>query len=85
MPITSSVDAAMEVALDLTTAFKHPHPSTPFADVGHAQLSALRQLAEIFSSTMPPSTAPAPVPTQLKPENPSLLQNKQSIASNPRV
>ena len=41
MPKTSSVDAAMEAALDLTNALQNPHPITPFANVGHAQLSAL--------------------------------------------
>ena len=36
MPSTSSADAAMEAARDLTAALQNPHPSSPFAPIKDA-------------------------------------------------
>ena len=61
MPATSSTDSVMEAARDLTAALKIPHPNTPCVPIKDAQLSALRQLTEIFSANI--TTAPTPSPT----------------------
>ena len=85
MPKTSSADTTMEAELDLTTALQNPHPITPFANVGHAQLSALWQLAEIFSTTMTPSSALAPSPSPSKILHPPPSKDQPTTAPQPRV
>ena len=85
MPKASSVHAAMDAALDLITALQNPHPSTPFANIGHDQISALRQLAEIFSTTMTPSSAPAPSPSPAESAHPPLTEDQPTTAPQPRV
>ena len=55
MPTTSSADAAIEAAKELTAALANPHPRSPFAPIGNAQIQALKQLADIFvrATTIP--------------------------------
>jgi hypothetical protein len=36
---------------------QNPAPAAPFSNIGTAQLQALRQLSDIFSAALPPSTA----------------------------
>ena len=61
MPATSSVDAPMEGARELTAALQNTQPSTTFAPIKDAQLSAMHQLIEIFSTNS--TNAPTPSPT----------------------
>ena len=76
MPTTSSADAAMEVARDLTSALQYPHPVSPFAPVKDAQLDALRQLAEIFAThTTTPKVPSPPIHPALRVASPR-LKNK---------
>jgi hypothetical protein len=42
---------------DLIHALAHPHPVTPFPQLGAAKLIALKQLAEIFASSLLPASS----------------------------
>jgi hypothetical protein len=44
-------------ALELSNALQYPAPVAPFSYIGTAQLQALRQLSDIFSSALPSGTA----------------------------
>eukprot|EP00957_Ditylum_brightwellii_P032889 2493578-Ditylum_brightwellii.AAC.1 len=55
MPKTSSADAATRAVLDLIKAIEHPHPTTPFPNIGNAQMSALRTLSDIFHQALQPA------------------------------
>jgi hypothetical protein len=44
-------------ALGLSNALHNPPPAAPFSHIGTAQLQALHQLSEIFSSALPSGTA----------------------------
>jgi hypothetical protein len=85
MPKLSSQDAAQHAARDLIHALQHPAPAAPFHPMGEAQLTALRQLATIFSDALPrvtqtpqtPTPAPpllaakvTPLPSQATPDTP---------------
>jgi hypothetical protein len=50
MPHTSSKDLASISALELSNALQHPAPAAPFSHIRTAQLQALRQILDIFSS-----------------------------------
>jgi hypothetical protein len=50
MPHTSSKDLAIIEALELSNDLQSPAPEAPFSNIFTAQLQALRQLSDIFSS-----------------------------------
>jgi hypothetical protein len=56
MPSTLSKDLASIAALELSNALQNPAPASPFSQIGTAQLQALRQLSDIFSTALPSST-----------------------------
>jgi hypothetical protein len=58
MPQLSSADAATQAIQDLLLALKNLHPATPFALLGDAQHSAIKQLALIFADTVPKQSDP---------------------------
>jgi hypothetical protein len=58
MPQLSSADAATQAIRDLLQALKNPHPATPFALLGDAQHSAIKQLALIFADAVPNQSDP---------------------------
>jgi hypothetical protein len=67
MPKTSSADAAIQAALQLTHALQNPAPAAPFAQIGHEQITALQQLAAIFTTSAngtakDPTSDPATLP-----------------------
>ena len=49
MPYPTPTDIAIKAAHDLVSVLKQPTPSTPFAHIGHNQLQAIDQLADIFN------------------------------------
>jgi hypothetical protein len=57
MPYSSSKDLASIAALELYNALQNPAPAVQFSHIGTAQLQALRQISEIFSATLPSTTA----------------------------
>jgi hypothetical protein len=58
MPQLLSADAATQAIQDLLQALKNSHPATPFALLGDAQQSAIKQLALIFAGTVPNQSNP---------------------------
>jgi hypothetical protein len=56
MPHTSSNDLVSIAALELSNALKSPAPEAPFSHIGTAQLEALRQLSDILTAALPPTT-----------------------------
>ena len=82
VPKTSSSDAIVQAARDLTYALMHPATATPFAKIGANQLDAIQHLATIFDRAVhtplgtPASsprvsivalTAPVPAPATMAP------------------
>jgi hypothetical protein len=70
MTHTSSKDLASIVALELSHALQDQDPAAPFSHIGKAQLQALRQLSDIFSTALPtrptpPTTTPSLRPTKI--------------------
>ena len=53
MPQTSSADAAIRAAPELTSALQNPTPATPFHALSDQKLEALRQLSDLFSAALP--------------------------------
>lgn len=51
MPKTSSANAAIQAALQLTHALQNLAPAAPFANIGQPQLIALQELASIFTNS----------------------------------
>ena len=79
---TSSSDAAVQAARDLTHTLLHPAPAKPFAKLGANQMGAIQHMATIFNRALPtplsthassprmpivPLTAPKPEPPTLPP------------------
>ena len=63
VPKTSSSDAIVQAARDLTYALMHPATATPFAKIGANQLDAIQHLATIFDRAVPtPLSTPASSP-----------------------
>ncbi len=69
VPYRSPADVAVQAPQELVPPLQQKTPPTPFAHVGHDQLEAIQQLADIFRrhSAKPPTTAPrvpitAPLP-----------------------
>jgi hypothetical protein len=60
VPQTSSADYAVRAALELIAALENPSPASPLAPLGLRQLEALRQLAELLASALPPTAATSP-------------------------
>ncbi len=87
---TASTDAAIQAALQLTSALQNPSPAAPFATFGHTTLEALRQLADIFSRSLPieptatPSAPSHNTPATVVPA-PRVNSNPTTIAAAPRV
>jgi len=79
MPATSSADAAVIAAKELTHALLNPAPAAPFLDIGDKQLEALKQLAEIFQTGIKNSSEPPPTNGAKPPRVP------QTDATSPRV
>ena len=50
MPKTSSTDRVVHAARELSDALQHPHPATPFNQIGDQQLHALQQLSKLFNT-----------------------------------
>jgi hypothetical protein len=80
MPITSSLDAVPDAATALSHALTHPAPATPFANVGHGQMVALKQLTAIFATTVPDTVSPPRVAP-----NAVLRHNQPRPSPSPRV
>ena len=57
VPKTSSADAAVVAARDLTHALQNPHPASPLAPLREEHRQALESLAEIFNSVTPAEPA----------------------------
>ena len=53
MPKFSSSDAIIKATQDMIQALREPHPATPFNNFGDQQLAALKQLADIFATSLP--------------------------------
>jgi hypothetical protein len=81
MPKLSLQDAARQAAQDLVQALQNPAPAAPFHPLGAAQITALRQLAAIFSNALPRVDTPkvnaqkyaakeTPIPSQTAPDTP---------------
>jgi hypothetical protein len=83
MPQTTSVDAARDAATALTQALLHPTPATPFAQIGDAQMDALRQLATIFATSIPPIHAPLPRVDAITPPTPTVPKNRPIVPTIP--
>jgi hypothetical protein len=88
MPKTSTADAAIFAAKDLINALQNPAPATPFATLGSEQLTALRQLADIFDNAVnnKPQSAQSPQksvdsPSPRVPETPSPRVQTPHIAT----
>eukprot|EP00957_Ditylum_brightwellii_P179759 13693713-Ditylum_brightwellii.AAC.1 len=54
-------DAAACAALDLIEAINNPQAATPFPHIGHKQMAALRELANIFHSAVEPTIKKQPL------------------------
>jgi hypothetical protein len=52
LPRLSSADATRLAARDLVHTLQHPHPATPFLQLGDPDIQALRQLADIFDRSI---------------------------------
>jgi hypothetical protein len=55
MPQTSSNYLATIAALEMSNALHNPAPMAPLSNIGTAQLQALRQLSDIFATSLPPT------------------------------
>jgi hypothetical protein len=73
MPAASSADIAISAAQDLIRALRFPSSAAPIAPISDSNLTALKQLAQIFENATATTTAPeiakitpkpAPPPTQ---------------------
>ncbi len=85
MPKTSSADAATQAALDLIDALQHPAPAAPFAQLGHGQLHAIRQLATLFQATTSKPSDNAPSSPRVAPRHAPLARVPTIPVVPPRV
>jgi len=63
MPNSSSTDAAIAAARDLTNALLHPSPASPLSPISDSQHAALQELSTIFHEITDPGSAKIPTPT----------------------
>ena len=63
MPKSSSTDAAMAAARDLTSALLHPSPTSPLSPISDSQHVALQQPSTIFNEITQQSPAKLLTPT----------------------
>jgi hypothetical protein len=50
MPYKTPTDVAIQASNELIRVLENPTPSTPFAHIGHDQLTAIQTLADIFQN-----------------------------------
>jgi len=62
MPNSSSTDAAIAAARDLTNTLLHPSPASPLSPISDSQHAALQQLSTIFHEITDPGPAKIPTP-----------------------
>jgi hypothetical protein len=88
MPRLSSADATRLAARDLIHTLRHPHPATPFLQLGDPDIAALRQLATLFDhSLVPPPSSPGVNPSEppsARPERPPVPGVNPAGAPSPR-
>ena len=74
-PSLSPADAVTSAAADLTEALQNPTPSIPIPHLGEKQITALRQIADIFNTAVPhePAPPPAQFPMVETPEPPQKI------------
>jgi len=63
MQKSSSTDAAIKAARDLTNALLHPSPASPLSPISDSQHAVLQQLSTIFIEITDPGPAKIPTPT----------------------
>jgi hypothetical protein len=63
MPKSSSTDAAIAAARDLTNALLHPSPASPLSPISDSKHAALQKLSTIFNEITDPGPAKIPTPT----------------------
>ena len=92
MPTTSSTDNAAEAARMLADALLHPAPASPFLSLGNKQMRAIRQLSDLFSTTIPDPKPSTPLTAPIhKSQSPPILapsprvQIRQPKVPSPRV
>lgn len=86
MPKTSSTDAAIQAALQLTHALHHPAPAAPFANLGQPQITALQELASIFTSSATSNNMTNNAPQQAVPTSPRVEEAPEAkIVAVPRA
>jgi hypothetical protein len=83
MPRTSSKDLASISALELSHALQHPAPAAPFSHIGTAQLQALRQLSDIFSTALPTRPASQMTTPSLRPTTIGSTTRQQPTIQTP--
>ena len=70
MPKTSSADAALIAAQQLTVALRNPSPATPLAPILDEHRTALDQLAKFFAQQTKKPNAPPPRVSEAQPTKP---------------
>lgn len=80
VPQTSSQDAAIRAAQDLTEALKNPHPAAPFLNFGTAANDAIKQLAEIFTNALPRVKEKPTPPVEKRPAHPYNTRAQKKVA-----
>jgi hypothetical protein len=84
MPSTPSKDLASIAEVELSNALKNPAPAAPFSQIGTAQLQALRQLLDVFSTALPSGTSQHAPPLSQN-SSPFRSTVKQGIANHKRM
>jgi hypothetical protein len=70
LPKTSSIDAAIAAASDLTEALLQPSPASPLCGIDTTSMAALRELASYFNKATKPTPVDATiVPPSSKPDS----------------
>ncbi len=54
VPYRTPTDVAIQATTDLIQVLRNPKPSTPYAHIGHDQLSAIQTIADIFQQHLHP-------------------------------
>jgi hypothetical protein len=88
MPKTFTANTAIFPAKDLIPPLQNLSPATPFAQLGSAQLIALRQLANIFDTTVTKTSskgATHDTSPRVQPTKPSPSVDKPSLKVDPAI
>ena len=73
MPILSSDDTATRASLQLTEALQHPHTDLPYAFLSNNNITALKELSDIFTIE---TIAKPTLPSSYHPDTPKLPRVK---------